>query len=215
MIATNLDIETELIGQGYSLVAGLDEVGRGALAGPVAAGLVAFPPCVEFGLLSDITDSKKLSPKARESLVEVIKENATICEVGFTSVNEIDDMGIVKATRLAMVRALDKSTLSPDHLLIDALELPESGLPYRAIIRGDQISTSVAGASIIAKVARDSLMKQLSRCEPGYLFEKNKGYGTREHILALRDLGPTKLHRKSFAPISEMLENGKTRFRSN
>ena len=208
MIATNLDIETELIGQGYSLVAGLDEVGRGALAGPVAAGLVAFPPCVEFGLLSDITDSKKLSSKTRESLVKIIEENSIICEVGFTSANEIDAMGIIKATKLAMVRALDRSVFKPDHLLIDALELPESGIPYRSMIRGDQISTSVAGASIIAKVARDSLMKQVSRCEPGYLFEKNKGYGTREHILALRQLGPTKLHRKSFAPISEMLEIG-------
>ncbi len=208
MIATSLDIETELIGQGYSLVAGLDEVGRGALAGPVAAGLVAFPPGVEFRLLSDITDSKKLSPKSSESLVEIIEENSIICEVGLTSVNEIDAMGIIKATKLAMVRALDKSILKPDHLLIDALELPESGIPYRSIVRGDQISTSVAGASIIAKVARDSLMKQVSRCEPGYLFEKNKGYGTREHILALRHLGPTKLHRKSFAPISKMLEIG-------
>ncbi|MBG91662.1 MAG: ribonuclease HII, partial [Chloroflexi bacterium] len=109
MIATNLDIETELNGQGYSLVAGLDEVGRGALAGPVAAGLVAFPPCVEFGLLSDITDSKKLSSKTRESLVKIIEENSIICEVGFTSANEIDVMGIIKATKLAMVRALDRS----------------------------------------------------------------------------------------------------------
>ena len=206
MIATNLDIETELIGKGYSLVAGLDEVGRGALAGPVAAGLVAFPPCVEFGLLSDITDSKKLSSKTRESLVKIIEENSIICEVGFTSANEIDAMGIIKA-KLAMVRALDRSVLKPDHLLIDALELPESGIPYRAMIRGDQISTSVAGASIIAKVARDSLMKGFSNCVPGYLLEKNKGYGTAEHILALNDLGPTKLHRKSFAPISRMLEN--------
>ncbi|MCS5613552.1 MAG: ribonuclease HII [Candidatus Poribacteria bacterium] len=208
MIATNLDIETELIGQGYSLVAGLDEVGRGALAGPVAAGLVAFPPGVDFGLLSDITDSKKLSSKTRESLVKIIEENSIICEVGFTTVNEIDAMGIIKATKLAMVRALDKSILSPDHLLIDALELPESGIPYRSIVRGDQISTSVAGASIIAKVARDSLMRRFSSLVPGYLLEKNKGYGTAEHIQALKDLGPTKLHRKSFAPISRMLENG-------
>ena len=207
MIATNLDIETELIGQGYSLVAGLDEVGRGALAGPVAAGLVSFPPCVEFGLLSDITDSKKLSSKTRESLVKIIEENSIICEVGFTSANEIDAMGIIKATKLAMVRALDRSVLKPDHLLIDALELPESGIPYRSMIRGDQISTSVAGASIIAKVARDSLMRGFSICVPGYLLEKNKGYGTAEHIQALNDLGPTKLHRKSFAPISRMLEN--------
>ena len=208
MIATNLDIETELIVQGYSLVAGLDEVGRGALAGPVAAGLVAFPPGIEFRLLSNVTDSKRLSPKTRESLVEIIEENSIICEVGFTTVNEIDAMGIIKATKLAMVRALDKSILSPDHLLIDALELPESGIPYRSIVRGDQISTSVAGASIIAKVTRDSLMRRFSSCVPGYLLEKNKGYGTAEHIQALKDLGPTKLHRKSFAPISRMLENG-------
>ena len=166
MIATNLDIETELIGKGYSLVAGLDEVGRGALAGPVAAGLVAFPPCVEFGLLSDITDSKKLSSGTRESLVKIIEENSIICEVGFTSANEIDVMGIIKATKLAMVRALDRSVLKPDHLLIDALELPESGIPYRSMIRGDQISTSVAGASIIAKVARDLFMIKMAKKYP-------------------------------------------------
>ena len=149
---TSLKLEKQLAGQGISLIAGIDEVGRGSLAGPVAAAIVGFPIDVEEDKLAEVTDSKKLSSRKRENLSSVISGVAVICEIGFSSAQEIDDIGIVNATKLAMKRALAKSVIRPEYLLVDALDLSELKIPCKAIIKGDQISTSIAAASIIAKV---------------------------------------------------------------
>ena len=198
---TSLSIENDLHDQGVSVVSGLDEVGRGALAGPVAASIVAFSRDVEKEKLSDVNDSKKLSSAKRERLSVIINNLALICEVGFASAEEIDNLGIVESTKLAMRRALKKSIIKSEYLLVDALDLTEWGIPCRSIIKGDQISTTIAAASIVAKVARDSLMIEFNQIYPRYKFDSNKGYGTKDHIESLQKYGPSSIHRKSFAPI--------------
>jgi ribonuclease HII len=198
---TSLKLEKQLAGQGISLIAGIDEVGRGSLAGPVAAAIVGFPIDVEEDKLAEVTDSKKLSSRKRENLSSVISGVAVICEIGFSSAQEIDDIGIVNATKLAMKRALAKSVIRPEYLLVDALDLSELKIPCKAIIKGDQISTSIAAASIIAKVSRDALMTRFNDLYPNYKFDANKGYGTNIHIEALKKHGPSPIHRNSFAPI--------------
>ena len=205
--STSLKLEKRLHSQGISIVAGIDEVGRGALAGPVAAAIVAFSTDVEEDKLIDITDSKKLSPLKREKLSQVISEVALICEIGFSSAKEIDDIGIVNATKLAMRRALEKSVISPEYLLVDALDLSELKIPCDAIIKGDMISTTIAAASIIAKVERDFLMTEFNDVYPNYKFDSNKGYGTKIHIEALKEHGASSIHRKSFAPIYNLHRN--------
>lgn len=205
MIKTSFKLEAQLMEEGYCVVAGLDEVGRGALAGPVGAAVVGFPPTVNRELLAPVTDSKKLTSKMREKLSILIKKKALICETGYSTAAEVDDLGIVEATKLAMLRALEASLISPDYLIIDALNLPESGIDCLSIVKGDLVSTSVAAASIIAKVDRDQLMKNMADIYPNYSFEKNKGYGTSSHIRAIKEFGATKFHRQSFAPISEMI----------
>jgi ribonuclease HII len=201
---TSLEIERKLISQGYRLVGGVDEVGRGCLAGPVAAGFVIFPPNVDDSLLSSVTDSKKLTARKREHLLKIIKSESLCAEVGWASVAEIDDLGIAIATKLAMTRAMEKSLIQPDYLLVDAVKLDESPVPYEAIVKGDVISRTIAAASIIAKVTRDFHMSSLSMEYPGYFFEKNKGYGTRDHMTAIRSKGPTDIHRVSFEPVASM-----------
>ena len=198
---TSLSLENELYGGGVSIVAGLDEVGRGALAGPVTSSIVAFPVDVEKQRLIDITDSKKLSPHKREKLSIIINELALICEVGFASAEEIDNLGIVEATKLSIERALNKSIIKPEYLLVDALDLSEFGIPCKAIIKGDQISTTIAAASIVAKVSRDALMTKFNDLYPNYKFDSNKGYGTKIHIESLEKYGASPIHRNSFAPI--------------
>ena len=205
MIKTSFKLESQLIKEGYPVVAGLDEVGRGALAGPVGAAVVGFPPTVNRELLAPITDSKKLTSKMREKLSILIKKKALICETGYSTAAEVDDLGIVEATKLAMLRALASSLIKPDHLIVDALDLSESGIGCLSIVKGDQISTSVAAASIVAKVDRDLMMRNMSGIYPYYSFEKNKGYGTSEHIKALQKFGATKFHRQSFSPVSGMI----------
>ena len=201
---TSLEIERKLISQGYRFVGGVDEVGRGSLAGPVAAGFVIFPSDVDDLLLSSVTDSKKLTARKREHLLKTIKSESLCAEVGWASVAEIDDLGIAVATKLAMTRAMEKSLIQPDYLLVDAVKLDECPVPYEAIVKGDVISRTIAAASIIAKVTRDFHMSNLDMKYPGYSFKKNKGYGTRDHMIAIKSKGPTDIHRVSFEPVASM-----------
>lgn len=190
---------------GYASVAGLDEVGRGALAGPVMAAAVVLPGNARFRWLQWVRDSKLLTGKQREKLAPLICGGAVTSCVAQASVAEIEQQGILKATRLAMARALDGLSSRPDFLLVDGMTLPQIGLPQKGIIRGDKLCTSIACASIIAKVARDRAMVDLDVAYPGYGLASHKGYGTEEHMRALRSLGPSPIHRRSFAPVSRVL----------
>ena len=202
---TSLRAETELILNGFSCIGGIDEVGRGALAGPVTAAVTAFPPDIDERLISEITDSKLLTPKKREKLSEEIWKISVICSVGSCSSEEIDEYGIVAATRKAMLRAIADSIRQPDFLLVDAMDLTEAKIPFRSIIKGDRKSRSIAAASIVAKVSRDAEMSTISKLYSGYGFERNKGYGTSAHMEALFEKGPAPIHRKSFAPVSKAM----------
>lgn len=196
----DLSIELPLWQQGLTL-AGLDEAGRGAWAGPVSAGAVIFPPDADLlHRLTGVRDSKQMTPRQRFTWAEIIKNEALAWGVGFVSNHEIDLMGILPATRLAMYRALDALKVKPQHLLIDALRLPGIGLPQTALIRGDSRCLSIAAASVLAKTERDKLLIKLSQEFPGYGLELHKGYGTARHRQALAELGLSSLHRRSFAP---------------
>ncbi len=192
--------EAALWARGVARVAGLDEAGRGCLAGPVSAGAVVLRPDGDF---SGIDDSKILTESEREHAYERIFGGlAMSCAAGLSSAGEIDALGIVPATRLAMARALAGLGVPPDHLLIDAMNLPAEQAPQTAIIDGDALSVSIAAASIVAKVTRDRIMREeAERDFPGYGFARHKGYGTPQHLEALRRLGPCPLHRLSFAPL--------------
>jgi ribonuclease HII len=208
----NLDFELTFWRDGYRYIAGLDEVGRGALAGPVVAGAVIFPVvrartarawarASKFRAIARVNDSKQLTAMLREDLFEPIRTCAVCCATGAASHEEIDALGIVRASHLAMRRALEALPSAPDALLIDALVLPELEIPQQGIIHGDAISLSIAAASVLAKVTRDRLMRELDASFPGYDFSQHKGYGTPEHLAALRACGPSPIHRRSFAPI--------------
>ena len=202
--STNLKYEKELVGLGLNYVAGIDEVGRGTLAGPVTAGLVIFPPDLQHQSVAEVTDSKKLSPIRRERLDIKIRNLALVSEIGWSTATEIDEIGISKATKLAMMRAIGKSIIKPDHLLIDAVKLDGANIAFTPIVKGDQISTSIAAASIIAKVARDTFMRDLDAGYPRYGFWSNKGYGTKAHLQAIREFGPINQHRMTFAPLKTL-----------
>ncbi len=199
----DLRYEYRLRARGYQCVAGLDEAGRGAWAGPVVAGAVVLPDD-RFDLartLDGVTDSKQLSAAGREALLPRILETARATGVGFASHAEIDRLGIVPATRLAMRRALDALHAPADALLVDAVDLTEFGLPCTPLVRGDQRSLSIAAASILAKVVRDQFMDALDAQFPTYGFREHKGYGTAHHRAALRQFGPCPAHRMTFAPL--------------
>jgi len=203
----DLEFELPLWQSGLVLVAGLDEAGRGAWAGPVSAGAVILPaePDIQRRL-SGVRDSKQMTPGQREYWAVEIRELALAWHVGFSTQEEIDAMGIVPATHLAMRRALMGLCVIPQHLLIDALLLWEEDLPQTSLIKGDSRSLSIAAASVLAKVARDTFMVEQEESYPGYGFARHKGYGTRMHRAALDDLGPCPLHRRSFRPIREQFE---------
>jgi len=194
--------ERELRLAGYRRVAGIDEVGRGCLAGPVVAAAVILP---ERHRIKGIRDSKMLPRVRREALYAQIVDRAEAIGVGCVEVEVIDRINIYQATKLAMRQALDRLPDRPDHLLIDALSLREVELPQRPIIHGDAISASIAAASIVAKVTRDRICDEFDRRYPGYGFARNKGYGTRRHFDALVVDGPCEWHRRSFAPIRMLL----------
>ena len=195
------DEERGLHKQGYRFIAGIDEVGRGAIAGPVVAAAVIMPFRVNIPWLSLVRDSKQLSPSKRKFLFDQIQKADLPIGIGMVPQADIDEYGIVKSTQLAMSMAVDKLPFTPDFLLIDALALPEISLPQRSIVHGDQLSLSIACASIVAKVSRDRYMVELDSLYPDYGLARHKGYGTREHLLSLQQCGPSPLHRHSFAPV--------------
>lgn len=200
----DLQLERTLFQRGYRVVVGLDEVGRGAWAGPVVAGAVAFP-LEDANLeqeLAGVRDSKQLSARQREALLVKIRCRALAIGIGAIPAELIDRLGIVPATRQAMLWALVDLGLYPDHLLIDALKLPFLRLPQQAIIRGDAQHMTISAASIAAKVARDQWMAAQETSFPGYGFASHKGYGTLQHRQALSRLGTCALHRLSFAPLN-------------
>ncbi|WP_409253683.1 ribonuclease HII [Bacillus sp. SCS-153A] len=192
--------ENELRVQGFERIAGIDEVGRGPLAGPVVAAAVILPP--EFRL-PGINDSKKLSEKQREAFYQFITEEAVAWGTGIISSQEIDELNIYQASKKAMIAAVNNLSVNPDHLLVDAMDLG-SPYPEMSLIKGDARSISIAAASIVAKVTRDRMMEEYSRVYRGYGLENNMGYGTKEHLEGLKKLGPTPIHRKSFAPVKEL-----------
>ncbi len=200
--APDLCFEQELWSAGAGRVAGIDEAGRGCWAGPVAAAAVILPadPAL-IHTLAGVRDSKQMTPAERERCAPLIRAQALAWGVGFGSAAEIDELGIVPATRLAVRRALDQLALRPEHLLVDFLDLPEAACPQTALVKGDARCLSIAAASVLAKTARDALLVQLDRQYPGYGFASHKGYGTPAHQEALARLGPCPLHRRSFAPI--------------
>ena len=197
-------MENALWGQGTTYVAGVDEVGRGPIAGPVVAGAVIFPFDIDEQCLLGIRDSKELTALTRERMDLRIHGVALAVGIGRASVREVDAVGIVGATRRAMSRAIGKLQPRPQALLIDALSLPGIDLPQQCPIKGDRVSLSIAAASIVAKVARDRMMVEADRRYPGYGFSRNKGYGTREHIEALYRKGSCIIHRVSFAPVARV-----------
>ena len=193
--------ETQLWDSGLYHVAGLDEAGRGALAGPVAVGAVILPndPGILSQTLAGVRDSKQMTPLERDSLAPRIKEVALTWSVAFASAEEIDTLGIVHATRLAALRALNQLAISPQYLLTDfRLELPQLEISQTALVKGDALCLSIAAASVLAKTARDELMRDLDGHYQGYGLGKHKGYGTQAHRLALKRLGTSPIHRKSF-----------------
>lgn len=190
-----LEFENSAYNNGYMSVCGVDEAGRGPLAGPVCAAAVILPK----GLILDgVNDSKKLTEKKREALFDVVKENATSYSIAFASVEEIEELNILNATMLAMKRAVEGLDVPADFAYIDGNRLPDLNIPAEYIIKGDARSMSVAAASILAKVSRDRLMLNFADIYPGYGFEKHKGYGTKVHTDAIKELGPCPIHRMSF-----------------
>jgi ribonuclease HII len=202
----DLAFERELWQAGVRHVAGADEVGRGSWAGPLVAAAVILPSDHDAvaALLGQVDDSKKLTPRVREHLCDLIRSVSLAVGVGNASAEEVDRMGIVPANRLALERAVAGLTVAPDFLLLDFLTLPGLMLPQRGIAHGDALSLSIAAASIIAKVTRDRWMCAQEQMYPGYGFARHKGYGTAEHRAALDRLGPCELHRRSFAPVAEL-----------
>ena len=188
--------------RGYRLIAGIDEAGRGALAGPVVAAAVVLPIGVR---IDGVDDSKKLSPETRERLFDVIMAHALRVGVGMASAKVIDRINILQATRLAMQEAVGKLSPQPDFLLIDGISRIASPLPQQTIKKGDSLSLSIAAASIIAKVSRDRLMRELDLKHPGYGLAGHKGYGSASHMEAIRQLGPSPIHRLTFGGVKEHL----------
>lgn len=198
MMRYEKDIQTK----GYRFIAGIDEVGRGPLAGPVVAACVIMP--LENGI-TGIDDSKKLSEKKRQELYEHIVQHAVSIGIGVVDAGEIDTLNIYQATKVAMQKAIDNMEIKPDYLLIDAMQL-ENHLPQQSIIKGDANSYQIAAASIVAKVTRDELMKDYALQYPQYDFEHNAGYGTPKHLDGLQKYGITPIHRRTFEPIKSMVQ---------
>ena len=187
---------------GGGLVAGLDEAGRGPLAGPVVAAAVVFPAFCRP--IRGLRDSKLLAPAARLRLARLVRQRALAVGVGAASVREIDRLNILRASILAMRRALARLPVRPDHVLVDGLPCPGLGWPHHAVVGGDARCHSIAAASVVAKTVRDRLMERLAARHPGYAWASNKGYATPEHLAALAEYGFTAHHRKSFTPVVQL-----------
>lgn len=189
------EIEESLYSDGLNVICGVDEAGRGPLAGPVYAAAVILPPNLE---IPGLTDSKKLSDKKRRELFPVIQEQAVAYGIGSASEQEIDEINILQATFLAMRRALAQLTVTPDLVLIDGNRETDFGLPVKTVVKGDSLSANIAAASVLAKVSRDDWMLEMAKQYPQFGFEIHKGYPTRAHYDALRAYGPCPIHRMSF-----------------
>jgi len=200
----SLDFENQAITDGYKFIAGVDEVGRGCLAGAVVAAAVILD--LSKPLPEGLNDSKKISAKNRERIAEEIRANAICYQIGQIEAEEIDRINILQATKKAMISAVGKLNPAADFLLIDALQLKDLDLPQKAIIHGDAISASIAAASIIAKVYRDTSMQEIDKIYPEYGFSKHVGYGTKAHFEALRKFGATPIHRKSFRGVLSSIQ---------
>lgn len=190
-----LSYEKEALSKGYKSICGVDEAGRGPLAGPVCAAAVILP---ENTIIEGVNDSKKLSEKKREALFDVIKEQALSYSIAFASVEEIEEINILNATMLAMKRAVEGLDVKADYAMIDGNRLPDLSIDSEFIIKGDAKSMSIACASILAKVSRDRLLYKYAEEYPEYLFDKHKGYGTKAHVEAIKKYGPCPYHRLSF-----------------
>lgn len=188
-------IEEQMSAQGYSVICGVDEAGRGPLAGPVCAAAVILPPNLE---IPGLDDSKKLTDKRRRELFPIIQEQAIAYGIGFASHEEIDEINILQATFLAMERALEQLKVRPDLALIDGNREKDFGMPVCTVVKGDSLSANIAAASVLAKVSRDVLMEQYAQEYPQYAFDVHKGYGTKAHYEALRQHGASPIHRMSF-----------------
>ena len=201
--------ELDLHSKGYSLVAGVDEAGRGPLAGPVvAAAVILAPERASPSWLRLVDDSKVLTPKGRERALVQIEDRATAIGVGMGTVAEIDAAGINQATRWAMARAVENLPIRPHYLLVDYVELAEPCIPYLALVKGDSRCYTIAAASIVAKVTRDRMMEEADAAYPGYCFSQHKGYPTLQHRRLLANLGPSPIHRLSYAPLRPWLVKG-------
>ncbi len=188
-------IEQELRARGVTMICGIDEAGRGPLAGPVCAAAVILPDDL---IIPGLDDSKKLTDKRRRELMPIIKEQAISWGIGFASHQEIDEINILQATFLAMERALANMQIKPNFALIDGNREKDFGLPVKTVVKGDSLSANIAAASVLAKVTRDDLMEAMANDYPGYGFEIHKGYGTKAHYAALTEKGPCAIHRMTF-----------------
>lgn len=192
---TMWEIEDGCLLEGYQVICGVDEAGRGPLAGPVCAAAVILPRHID---IPGLNDSKKLSDKRRREIFPIIKEQALAYGIGFASHEEIDEINILQATYLAMERALAQLKLSPELALIDGNRAKDFGIPVRTVVKGDSLSANIAAASVLAKVTRDDWMLEQAELYPEYGFEVHKGYGTKAHYAALSAYGPCPIHRRSF-----------------
>jgi ribonuclease HII len=200
-----LSLESRIYQQGLRLIAGVDEAGRGPLAGPVVAGAVILPPGLSGAepWLDLIDDSKRLSAANREKAVNAVRRHALAIGVGWAGPEEIDEVGVGQATIKAMMRAVARLSVRPEHLLLDFVPLRECPFPFETVVRGDSLSYSIAAASNVAKVTRDRWMQEADARFPAYSFAQNKGYPTPHHLARLRQFGPCDIHRRSFAPVRE------------
>ncbi|MCI9652933.1 MAG: ribonuclease HII [Acholeplasmatales bacterium] len=194
------EFEEKLYDEGFHLICGVDEAGRGPLAGPLVVAACILPP---FLRIEGINDSKQLSAKKRKELYKVIVKNALAYKIVFVTEEDVDSLNIYQATKKGMLMAIAGLKNKPDYALIDAMPLGELEIPHNSIIHGDARCASVAAASILAKVTRDEYMEKMDIKYPNYGFKKHKGYGTKAHMQALEKYGPCKIHRKSFAPVSK------------
>ena len=197
--------ERELIKNGLKLIGGIDEVGRGPLVGPVVAACVILPLNYR---LDGLNDSKKLSEKKREYFYDILKKEALDIGIGIVSAQKIDEINIYEATKVAMKEAIKNLKIKPEHVLIDAMKL-DIDIPSTSIIKGDSKSLSIAAASVIAKVTRDRMLRELDKKYPMYDFKNNKGYPTKRHIEAIQKYGIISEHRRSYAPVYEYIERNK------
>ena len=200
----HIEYEKQLWEEGFQVIAGLDEAGRGAWAGPVFAGAVVLPSDERIcDLLSGVRDSKRMTAKQRQRWEDCIKSASVAWAVGSASHTEIDEIGIVPATCLAMQRSIEQINNPPSYLLVDYINIEDCSSPQLSIPKGDCQSLSIAAASVLAKVARDALMVELDKHYPGYGFARHKGYGTAQHRTALEGMGPCPIHRMSFKPLKQ------------